>query len=440
MRRIRGILIASFLATIALFTFADWTRLGNAGEEAPITLKAKYGYDVRDFGARGDGKADDSDALQRAIDATAYRDDERRQDAAKVKTVILPPGQYRITKTLKLDGQHKSVEILGSGVPSPFAALFLPDKPPAGPTSLVWDGSEGETLMTIRSTSGIRIRDIVFNGRGKAGILVSVDSPRGKPWDGAAAHHTWERVIFANAAKGFVCGTDTTLNSANMSFYDSAFIDCEIGFMTTGCQHLLYAFHRCKTTGSEIAFYFKSGGCATWNLCESYHTGKYLKIDEGGINAGTFHLTGFRPEPWPKTDKRTILLEAKGEANVKFTALDSTACGLNARKSGRILTPGDTATPLFVLGPHVSVSVEASIICGPIARLAGSDAAVPTWIQFDNCRFRILSDPRKDIVAEGNSGYEFRNSMVTTKEEKFMIKHLVKYPGEEIRSSLVEMK
>lgn len=46
-------------------------------------------FDVRDFGAKGDGLADDTDAIQRAIDAAGGPPD-------------LPPGTYLITRPLVL--------------------------------------------------------------------------------------------------------------------------------------------------------------------------------------------------------------------------------------------------------------------------------------------------------------------------------------------------
>ncbi|MCC5829816.1 MAG: hypothetical protein JJU36_10260 [Phycisphaeraceae bacterium] len=59
----------------------------------------------RDFGARGDGIADDTEALQRAIEASRGRDHSR--------FIYLPEGTYRITRTLVFkppgDGQEGSM-------------------------------------------------------------------------------------------------------------------------------------------------------------------------------------------------------------------------------------------------------------------------------------------------------------------------------------------
>jgi len=54
-----------------------------------------YHRDVRDFGAKGDGTTDDTAAIQAAMDAG---------------DVYLPPGYYRVTKTLVL---HEGISMVG---------------------------------------------------------------------------------------------------------------------------------------------------------------------------------------------------------------------------------------------------------------------------------------------------------------------------------------
>src|SRR5690606_8609978 len=60
-----------------------------------------HGVDVRDFGARGDGVADDGPAIQRALD-----------EAPAGATVLLPLGRYAIDAPLTVRGSRR---VLGAG-------------------------------------------------------------------------------------------------------------------------------------------------------------------------------------------------------------------------------------------------------------------------------------------------------------------------------------
>jgi hypothetical protein len=63
-------------------------------EETEAMAEARQSFDVRDFGAKGDGKADDTQAIQRALDAAAETQ----------ATVRVPEGVF-LCSTLKLPAQ-----------------------------------------------------------------------------------------------------------------------------------------------------------------------------------------------------------------------------------------------------------------------------------------------------------------------------------------------
>ena len=64
------------------------------------------------FGARGDGTADDTDALQRAID--------RAQETTRQGIVFVPPGRYRVTRTINVWPQ---IRLIGYGRTRPVLVL-----------------------------------------------------------------------------------------------------------------------------------------------------------------------------------------------------------------------------------------------------------------------------------------------------------------------------
>ena len=93
-----------WLATVVCFGFGVAANLAvqkSAVNFKPLSVSEHFGpfkswLDVkRDFGAKGDGISDDTDALQRALDAI-------RWENSKASVVFIPAGTYRITRTLQL--------------------------------------------------------------------------------------------------------------------------------------------------------------------------------------------------------------------------------------------------------------------------------------------------------------------------------------------------
>ena len=117
-----GKVLARFTLFVSLLSFVAIRLMAQTqaadGEvwipPGPTALDAK-----RDFGAVGDGKADDTAALQKALDGL--------HDASakgKSSTLVIPPGTYRITNTLRMISDFK---------------VTLTGLDPAT-TRIVWDG------------------------------------------------------------------------------------------------------------------------------------------------------------------------------------------------------------------------------------------------------------------------------------------------------------
>ncbi len=105
---------------------------------------------------KGDGIADDTAALQVLLDKVE-----------KGTTLFLPPGKYRITKTLELgckvaaDGsterprkEMRAVQIIGCG----------------RLTEIIWDGAEGGTMLASFGMPLSRYVGVMWNGGGKAAV------------------------------------------------------------------------------------------------------------------------------------------------------------------------------------------------------------------------------------------------------------------------------
>jgi hypothetical protein len=111
-------------------------------------------------GPIGDGRADDTAALQALLDGCRDR----------TGCVALPLGNYRLTSTLVYRGDHSNgLRLMGE-----HAAAG-----PAG-TILSWDGPEGGTVLRLLGACSTRVCDLAVYGNGKAacGVDVSYDHER----------------------------------------------------------------------------------------------------------------------------------------------------------------------------------------------------------------------------------------------------------------------
>src|SRR5262245_53675293 len=80
---------------------------GCGAKPLPTSSSGRAWIDVRTFGARGDGKSDDTTALTLALDQ-ACRDGGR--------TLYFPSGHYRYSRTLRVTGSRCSnLLIVGDG-------------------------------------------------------------------------------------------------------------------------------------------------------------------------------------------------------------------------------------------------------------------------------------------------------------------------------------
>ncbi|MHC4584748.1 MAG: glycosyl hydrolase family 28-related protein [Planctomycetota bacterium] len=109
MKRNKSFVLAGGILVLFLISFAGTASIGKQVETTNAYLT------VRDFGAVGDGEADDTKAFQRSVDSG-------RGD------VYVPKGTYRLTKTIVVDlDRIGPVSIVGSGT----AKLVMTGQGPA---------------------------------------------------------------------------------------------------------------------------------------------------------------------------------------------------------------------------------------------------------------------------------------------------------------------
>ncbi len=103
----------------------------------------------RDFGAKGDGATDDTEALQAALSSLS--------DASKSSPVLfVPAGAYLVKRTISVRAA-RAISIIGEH----------PDR-----SILKWAGPRGGTLLHINAVAYSRFDRLTFDGAGAGGILV----------------------------------------------------------------------------------------------------------------------------------------------------------------------------------------------------------------------------------------------------------------------------
>lgn len=339
--------------------------------------------DVRDFGAVGDGKADDTDALRQAIDAAVTGPN-------RTYHVYLPPGKYRITSTIELDRQHKDLKIEGAG------RMELGRIDPT--TMLIWDGEEGGTMLFLPSTMGLRLSDFAMDGMNKAGAIIRVNYKPGFP----SAMFYLERVLLRKAHTGFLC--ESRFLASDMTFVDVMFYRLTYAFHTKEGQNVNYVFIRPDISYSDVGLYFENGGSMTCNLLMGVVVGTAVKIDNGMKNTGNYSFNGFKIEPHMYKGKRGIMFDINGEQAVVYVNGLNTSC---------IDIDKDTTTPMFKLSGSSQLTLDSSLIwTHHIADIRSTPDGPPSFIRFNNCRFG-WSDPRQGgITHDANSGFSVNDCIL----------------------------
>lgn len=103
----------------------------------------------RDFGARGNGIADDTTAIQKAIAAAAA--------ASGAAIAYLPTGRYVITSTLRITG--KDFVVGGSG----------------WCTQLIWKGPEGGVITEVRDPQRVTLEDLMIGAHDAGAMNNGID-------------------------------------------------------------------------------------------------------------------------------------------------------------------------------------------------------------------------------------------------------------------------
>ncbi len=197
-----------------------------------------------DFGAKGDGVADDAPAIQKALDEL------KAVQTNAWSVLYFPAGTYRLGSTLRTERTEHN-DYLG--------AQIIGEDPAT--TILLWDGPENGTMFAFDSWYS-RVSRLTFDGRGRAldGLF------HGRSY---STFDEWSELVFKDfRGCGLAFSWDSQANSTT--------------FRGADAQHLLRcAFLRCRTGVTFVDWndmddnlwycYFEDCGTALDNRMSGYH-------------------------------------------------------------------------------------------------------------------------------------------------------------------------
>lgn len=350
-RLLTGLLIATSAALAG--DSAEIPR-ATATENRPLKPMAKS---VMEFGAVGDGKADDTEALQRAV-----------AESHKTGSILeIPAGTYRITKTLQLEKSQASGLIVQGAGGRPILGSGIPAK---SVTTLLWDGEEGGTLLRATGVCGLVIRDLNFDGNKRAGILFEAAHEKG--WGNML--NFLENVHFFSAKVGIQMGSKPREHTnSDYAFHFITFRSLECGMLVNNDQGVDFLFNYIFALSVKKVLHFANGGNLLVNNAQMTNCALFLEIGGGGRNAGTFLANNVRIE-WDRAGSthRGQLLRSNPsnqQANVRFIGFT------DAQWAWPNNTTESRYYPLMEIGPGTTVVMESSMVSGPLARLRGTAEA-----------------------------------------------------------------
>jgi hypothetical protein len=200
------------------------------------------------FGAAGDGKNDDTKALQKALDSLSVQVKNFNMSRTGYATIYLPAGNYRITATLILQGKI-GVNVIGED----------PAK-----TMIIWDGQAGQPMFWANGSAYFKISRIAWNANLKKSIT-GIEIKWKTKWDNQSSQsfaplnieisdcHFIGRPGYGITG-GTYAGTDATgANDSEVTIQRCYFKDCsEAGIQITGFNALDYWIWDCRFIQCKI--------------------------------------------------------------------------------------------------------------------------------------------------------------------------------------------
>jgi hypothetical protein len=281
----------------------------------------------RDYGAVGDGKADDTAALQRALEDLIKHE--------KACVLYIPRGTYRLTQTVhtirKMHTDCQGVAVVGED--------------PAT-TVLRWDGAAGGTMFQWDAWYA-RISRLTLDGAGRAGIALLYGPA-------FSTYNETSDLVFRDAKAGLVFGGPATNGQAENEVLRCRFLRCETGVQTVNWNSMdIWVWYS----------HFEDCGRGVHNVMGNWHVWQCLFLRSRTADMSTQNLMAFSAVNNTSVGSRRFFDFSTGHTWGSPVSLTG----------NRVLDPtGDWAVMLDNAGPYLVVD--------NVFRLSGKTRGVRmTW-------------------------------------------------------------
>lgn len=210
-----------------------------------------------DYGAVGDGRADDTVALQKAFDDLRLHRDHG--------VLYFPPGTYRLTRTIKTERQAHH-DCMGVAIVGEDPAT----------TILRWDGPPGGLMLQYDAWYS-RISRLTLDGAGRAGLALAYGPA-------FSTYNETSDMVFRDAAVGMQMATGDAGQAENLVLR-CQFLRCsEAGLRTVNFNSLDIWVWYCR---------FEDCGYGLYNGAGNFHAYENLFLRSKKADIGTANLMVF---------------------------------------------------------------------------------------------------------------------------------------------------